>query len=215
MTVQKFIKYIPLDITGKPLNSTHELTLNILDKSGNYVLHKDVVRHLNSKRQGTVSTKTRSEVRGGGRKPWQQKGTGRARAGSNRSPLWKGGGVIFGPKSRLNYVKLNQKERKLSLQTLIYNKRKNILVIDNLENFIEEPKTKNFYSFCKNLGIDLNQKTLVIVSKKTHKLRLSTRNLKHVELISASNLNTLCLLDSKQILLTPLAINYIKEAYCD
>jgi len=88
MTVQKFIKYIPLDITGKPLDSTHELTLNILEKSGNYVLHKDVVRHLNSKRQGTVSTKTRSEVRGGGAKPWQQKGTGRARAGSNRSPLW-------------------------------------------------------------------------------------------------------------------------------
>ena len=69
MTVQKFIKYIPLDITGKPLDSTHELTLNILDKSGNYVLHKDLLRHLNSKRQGTVSTKTRSEVRGGGRKP--------------------------------------------------------------------------------------------------------------------------------------------------
>ena len=95
MTVQKFIKYTPVDIAGKPLNSTHELTLNILDKSGNYVLHKDIVRHLNSKRQGTVSTKTRSEVRGGGRKPWQQKGTGRARAGSNRSPLWKGGGVIL------------------------------------------------------------------------------------------------------------------------
>merc|ERR1712157_211862 len=185
------------------------------DKSGNYLLHKDLLRHLNSQKQGTVSTKTRGEVRGGGRKPLQQKGTGRARAGSNRSPLWKGGGVIFGPKSRLNNVKLNQKERKLSLQTLLYNKRKNILVIDNLENFIEEPKTRNFYSFCKNLGIDLNQKTLVIVSKKTDRLKLSTCNLKHIELISASNLNTLCLLNSKQILLTPLAINDIKEAYCD
>ena len=215
MTVQKFIKYNSLDINGQVLNDEHKLELNVLEKSGNSLIHKDILRHQISQKQGTSSSKTRSEVRGGGRKPWQQKGTGRARAGSNRSPLWKGGGVIFGPKSRSNHVKLNQKERKLSLQTLLYNKRKNILVIDNLENFIEKPKTKNFYNFCKSLDINLNQKTLVIVSKKTHKLKLSTRNLKHVELILASNLNTLCLLNSKQILLTPLAINDIKEAYCD
>jgi len=95
MTVQKFIKYTPLDITGKSFDSIQKLELNILEKSGNYVLHKDLLRHNNSQRQGTSSTKTRSEVRGGGRKPWRQKGTGRARAGSNRSPLWKGGGVIL------------------------------------------------------------------------------------------------------------------------
>jgi len=215
MTVQKFVTYDVLDNNGQILNDQQKLELKVLEKSGNYLLYKDISRQQKQQKQGTVSTKTRGEVRGGGRKPWQQKGTGRARAGSNRSPLWKGGGVIFGPKSRSNHVKLNQKERKLSLQTLLYNKRKNILVIDNLENFIEKPKTKNFYNFCKSLDINLNQKTLVIVSKKTHKLKLSTRNLKHVELILASNLNTLCLLNSKQILLTPLAINDIKEAYCD
>ena len=214
MTVQKFIKYIPVDITGKPLNSTHELTLNILDKSGNYVLHKDLVRHLNSKRQGTVSTKTRSEVRGGGRKPWQQKGTGRARAGSNRSPLWKGGGVIFGPKPKTISKKLNKKERQLSLQTLLYNKRNIISVIDNLENTFETPKTKAFIDFCGKCDIDLNQKVLIIVSQKTNGLKLSTRNVKNVELISASNLNTLSLVKAKQILLTPLAVNEIKETYC-
>jgi large subunit ribosomal protein L4 len=121
MTIQKFIKYTPLDLTGKPLDSTQELTLNVLEKSGNYLLHKDLLRHYNSQRQGTVSTKTRSEVRGGGRKPWQQKGTGRARAGSNTSPLWKGGGVTFGPKPKTISLKLNKKERKLALQTLLYN----------------------------------------------------------------------------------------------
>jgi large subunit ribosomal protein L4 len=215
MTVQKFVTYDVLDNNGQILNDQQKLELKVLEKSGNYLLYKDISRQQKQQKQGTVSTKTRGEVRGGGRKPWQQKGTGRARAGSNRSPLWKGGGVIFGPKSRSNHVKLNQKERKLSLQTLLYNKRKNILVIDNLENFIEKPKTKNFYNFCKSLDINLNQKTLVIVSKKTHKLKLSTRNLKHIELISASNLNILCLLNSKQILLTPLAINDIKETYCD
>jgi len=214
MTVQKFIKYNSLDINGQVLNDEHKLELNVLEKSGNYLIHKDILRHQISQKQGTVSTKTRSEVRGGGRKPWQQKGTGRARAGSNRSPLWKGGGVIFGPKPKKVVLKLNKKERKLALQTLLYNKRNNISVIDNLENVIDSPKTKTFLNIFKKCGIELEQKVLIIVSKKTMPLKLSVRNMKNVELISASNLNTLSLLKAKQILLTPLAVNDIKETYC-
>jgi large subunit ribosomal protein L4 len=215
MTVQKFIKYTPLDIKGKPLDSIQELELSVLEKSGNYLLHKDLLRHYNSQRQGTVSTKTRSEVRGGGRKPWRQKGTGRARAGSNRSPLWKGGGVIFGPKPKTVSLKLNKKERRLALQTLLYNKKNNILIIENLEAELTESKTKNFLKICDNCSVNLNQKILVIVSKKTVPLKLATQNLKNVELISSSNLNTFSLLKAKQIILTPLAINDIKEIYCD
>ena len=213
MTVQKFIKYIPVDITGKPLNSTHELTLNILDKSGNYVLHKDLVRHLNSKRQGTVSTKTRSEVRGGGRKPWQQKGTGRARAGSNRSPLWKGGGVIFGPKPRKFNYKINKKERQLAFQTLFYSKRNQVLLVQNLEDEFKLPKTKEFINLCKNCNIQLDQKTLLVVSEKTPALLLATRNIKNIEIISVSHLNTLSVLKAKQIVVTTQALNYMKEIY--
>jgi len=215
MTIQKFIKYTQVDITGKELSSEQELKLNVLDESGNYLIHKDFVRHLNAKRQRTAGTKTRSEVRGGGRKPWQQKGTGRARAGSNRSPLWKGGGVIFGPKPRTISLKLNKKERRLALQTLLYNKKKNILIIKDLENESLETKTKSFLKICKNCNISLNQKVLVIVSKKTISLKLSTQNIRNVELILASNLNTFSLLKAKQIILTPLAINNIKEIYCD
>ena len=214
MSIEKFIKYTSLDITGKQLESNHELKLNILETSGNYLLHKDLLRHFSSQKQGTVSTKTRSEVRGGGRKPWRQKGTGRARAGSNRSPLWKGGGVIFGPKPRKVYLKLNKKERRLALQTLLYNKKDNLLIIENLESQITEAKTKAFIKVCKNCMINLDQKVLVIVSEKTNPLKLATQNLKNVELISASNINTLSLLKAKQIILTPLAINYIKEIYC-
>ena len=214
MTVQKFIKYNSLDINGQVLSDEHQLELNVLEKSGNYLIHKDVLRHQISQKQGTVSTKTRSEVRGGGRKPWQQKGSGRARAGSNRSPLWRGGGVIFGPKPKKTVLKLNKKERKLALQTLLYNKRNNISVIENLENAIDSAKTKAFFTICKNCGVDLNQKVLVIVSKKTPALKLSIRNMKNVELISASNLNTLSILKAKQILLTSLAVNDIKETYC-
>ncbi len=215
MTVQKFITYTPLDINGKSLNSTCELKLNVLELTGNYLIHRDFLRHSISQKQGTVSTKTRSEVRGGGRKPWKQKGTGRARAGSNRSPLWKGGGVIFGPKPKTVSLKLNKKERRLALQTLLYNKKNSILIIKDLETEIRGPKTKDFLKICQDCTVNLNQKVLVIVSEKTIPLKLSTQNLKDVELISASNLNTLSLLKAKQIILTPSAIDNIKEIYCD
>ena len=215
MTVQKYIKYTQINITGKQLSSEQELKLNVLDESGNYLIHKDFVRHSTAKRQRTVATKTRSEIRGGGRKPWQQKGTGRARAGSNRSPLWKGGGVIFGPKPKTVSLKLNKKERRLALQTLLYNKKNNILILENLENELTGIKTKNFLKICKDCNINLKQKILVVVSKKTVPLKLSTKNIKNVELILASNLNTFSLLKAKQIILTPLAIDAIKEIYCD
>lgn len=215
MTVQKFITYNPININGQISDSTNQLRLNVLEKSGNYLIHKDLLRHYNSQKQGTVSTKTRSEVRGGGRKPWKQKGTGRARAGSNRSPLWKGGGVTFGPKPKTISLKLNKKERKLALQTLLYNKRNNLLIIENLETAIDVAKTKNFLKICENCGINSDQKLLVIVSEKTIPLKLSTQNIKNVELILASNLNTFSILKAKQIILTPLAINYIKEIYCE
>ena len=214
MTVQKFIQYNSLDLNGQVLNDEHKLELTVLENSGNYLIHKDILRHQISKKQGTVSTKTRSEVRGGGRKPWKQKGTGRARAGSNRSPLWKGGGVIFGPKPKTTSIKLNKKERKLALQTLLYNKRNNVLIISGLEESVDIPKTKILDNILKKCSVRLDDKVLLIVSKKTIPMKLSIRNMKNVELISASNLNTLSLLKAKQILLTPLAINDIKETFC-
>jgi len=215
MAVQKIIEYNSLDSNGKISSDKYNFKLNILEDSGNYLIHRDILRHQLSQKQGTVSTKTRSEVRGGGKKPWQQKGSGRARAGSNRSPLWRGGGVIFGPKPKTTNLKLNKKERNLALQTLLYNKRNTISIIGELESLVNESKTKGFCDICKNYNIDLNQKILLVVSKKTTSLKLSTRNLKNVELICASNLNTLSLLKAKQILLTPLAVNDIKEIYCD
>jgi large subunit ribosomal protein L4 len=215
MTVQKLVTYNVLDTKGQVLNSDQNFELNIVEQSSNYLIHKDITRQQIAKKQGTVSTKVRSEVSGGGRKPWKQKGTGRARAGSNRSPLWKGGGVIFGPKPRITKIKLNQKERQLALKTLLYNKRDSISVVEDLENIIEVPKTNTFCTICKNCGVSLEKKLLIIVSKKTKALKLATRNIKNVELILASNLNTLSVLKTEQILLTPQAISDIKEIYCD
>lgn len=214
MTVQKSIEF-----------NEDVLKLNVLEDSGNYLIHRDILRQQISQKQGTVSTKTRSEVRGGGKKPWQQKGTGRARAGSSRSPLWRGGGVIFGPKPKMTVLKLNKKERKLAVQTLLYNKRKNILVSAKLEELGKElqsadNKTKKFSNFCKKeLNIDLNKTKLLVVSESSNSLSktfwLATRNLKNVEVISSTNLNTLSLLKAEQILITPIALNNIKEIYCD
>ena len=215
MAVQKFIKYNQIDQTGKIIDNENTLTLKIIEKSGNYLIHRDIIRHQLNQKQGTLSTKTRGEVRGGGRKPWRQKGTGRARAGSNSSPLWKGGGVIFGPKPKIIVTKLNKKERNLALQTLLYNKRNNIVVIDDLELIIKNPKTKQFCDFCNVCKINIKQKTLLIVSEKTRPLRLATKNLKNLELISVLNLNTLSLLKAKQILITPSALHLLKETYCD
>jgi len=215
MSVQKVITYNPVNLAGEKLDSTCELKLKILENSGNYLVHKDILRHNISTKQGTSSTKTRSEVRGGGRKPWKQKGTGRARAGSNSSPLWKGGGVIFGPKPKTVSIKVNKKERRLALQTLLYNKKNNILVIENLEKGLTDSKTKSFLDICNNCSVNLDHKVLIVVAEKTVPLKLATQNLQNVELILASNLNTFSLLNAKQILLTPLALTTIKEIYCD
>lgn len=213
MSVQKKVTYKTVNLVGEQLDSTYELDLKVLTNSGNYLIHKDILRHHVLKQQATVSTKTRSEVRGGGRKPWRQKGTGRARAGSNRSPLWKGGGVIFGPKPRSKSYKLNKKERRLALETLLYNKKDQILLIDNLEDNFVIPKTKEFCKVCQKCGINLNQKVLVVVSKKVTPLKLAVQNIKNVELISTNHLNTLSLIKAKQVVITNSALIDLKKVF--
>jgi len=215
MAIQKLVKYDVLNFETQKLNQNHEINYNVLEITGNYLLHKDILRHQNLNKQGSVSTKTRKEVRGGGRKPWRQKGTGRARAGSNSSPLWKGGGVIFGPKDRVFNYKLNKKERKLALQTLLYNSQKQTTIIDDLEQSIKKIKTSDFSKLLKNLNFSLEEKNLIVVSKKTDAIYLSSKNIKNIELILASNLNTLSLLKAKKILITLNGLKDIKEIYCD
>ena len=187
---------------------------------GNYLIHRDILRHQASQRQGTVSTKTRSEVRGGGKKPWRQKGTGRARAGSSRSPLWKGGGVIFGPKPKTVTLKMNKKERRLALQTLFSNKLSHnnnsspndtdtkIFVLESPDDI---RKTKDFCKYYQDqISKNLNEKVLLIVGKKSLHLKLATQNLKNVELILASNLNTLSLLKVNRIIITQEAMEDLR-----
>lgn len=213
MTVQKFITYNSVDINGKTLSDEYKLELNVLEKSGNYLIHKDILRHQSSQRQGTISTKTRSEVRGGGRKPWRQKGTGRARAGSSRSPLWKGGGVIFGPKPKVVTHKLNKKEFQLALRTLLFNKRESLVVFDNFE--IENCKTKEFLNLISKADKNLDSKTLIVLSNANDPIQLAVRNIPTVETVLATSLNIKALLRAQQIFLDETTLNLIKEIYCN
>nr|YP_009390089.1 50S ribosomal protein L4 [Sheathia arcuata]ART65453.1 50S ribosomal protein L4 [Sheathia arcuata] len=195
---------------GKP-----EIKLKIATSNSMYIIHSALVKQLATKRQGTAHSKTRSEVRGGGRKPWKQKGTGKARAGSIRSPLWKGGGVTFGPRTR-NYIsKINTKERKLAIRTLLYNKAPHILVISNEEIFLAKPSTQLLLDKIQNLNLDLNKRILIIVDNKDKTLYLSHRNLQNIDIIQANQINIIALLNAEQILITSTSLKQIEEVYND
>ena len=126
---------------------TATLDLNVAkEDNAAHIVHRAIVRQMHNSRQGTLSSKTRSEVRGGGRKPWRQKGTGRARAGSNRSPLWRGGGVIFGPRPRDFDVKMNRKERRLALRTAFQSRVDDMVVVENFADQLTTPKTREVLS---------------------------------------------------------------------
>jgi large subunit ribosomal protein L4 len=177
------------------------------------VVHRALVRQLANARQGTVSTKTRAEVRGGGRKPWRQKGTGRARAGSNRSPLWRGGGVIFGPKPRDYSLKMNRKERRLALRTAFQSRAEDMIVVQDFADQLARPKTKELVSALTRWGVEAGSKVLMIVGERNENVYLSARNVENLRLISANNLNIFDILHADRIVATASALDKIQEVY--
>lgn len=185
------------------------------EESAAHVVHRALVRQMNNARQGTVSTKTRAEVSGGGRKPWRQKGTGRARAGSTRSPLWKGGGVIFGPKPRDFSVKMNRKERRLALRTAFQSRVEDLIVVEDFAENLSRPKTKELLQAMSRWGVEANAKVLLIVGQRDENVYLSARNVEKLRLISATNLNVFDILAADQVVVTRSALATIQEVYSD
>ncbi len=183
------------------------------ESSANHILHRAVVRQLANARQGTVSTKTRAEVSGGGRKPWKQKGTGRARAGSNRSPLWRGGGVIFGPKPRDYSQKMNRKERRLALRTALMSRSEDLIVVQDFSAQLPRPKTKELMNALTRWGVEVGSKVLLITAEKQETIYLSARNVPRLKLIAADQLNVFDLLHADRIVATNEAIAKIQEVY--
>nr|YP_009397886.1 ribosomal protein L4 [Sonderella linearis]ARW67072.1 ribosomal protein L4 [Sonderella linearis] len=218
MKIIKQLKYvikIKKNTISQEENAILQMNFNIHNDKNKqmYIIHKALQQQLKNKRIRNAHTKTRSEVRGGGKKPWKQKGTGRARAGSTRSPLWKGGGTIFGPRKKIYKSKINKKEKKLALRTIIYNKFPNTIITDQLLNNLNQPNTKYGIQELNQLGINLKsvQKILIIVEKSTRNLYLSYRNIKNVNTIEAKNINILSLLKADIIIMTPESLKLINQ----
>ncbi|HHT39530.1 MAG: 50S ribosomal protein L4 [Acholeplasmatales bacterium] len=173
------------------------------------ILHDVVVAQRNAMRQGTHKTKTRSEVRGGGRKPWRQKGTGRARHGSRRSPIWRGGGVTFGPTPRSYGSKLNRKAKRLALKSALsyHVLNNNVVVLETLQQ--NDIKTKNFVTMMN--ALNLTEKTLFVDKELQDVIILSGRNIPKVKLENADHTSVYQLMDANQLVLTVEAIKYFEE----
>ncbi|WP_028543509.1 50S ribosomal protein L4 [Paenibacillus taiwanensis] len=176
-----------------------------------HVLHDAVVMQLASLRQGTHKVKGRSEVRGGGRKPWKQKGTGRARQGSIRSPQWKGGGVVFGPTPRSYAYKLPKKVRRLAIKSALSSKvlENKIIVLDELS--LNAPKTKEFQAILNNLKVE--RKALVVVPEYNDNVALSARNIPSVKLVAADGVNVYDVLRHQNLIITKDAVSKVEEVF--
>jgi large subunit ribosomal protein L4 len=175
-----------------------------------HLLHRAVVAQLANKRQGTQSALTRAEVRGGGRKPWRQKGTGRARQGSTRSPQWTGGGVVFAPKPRDYSMKMNKKEKRIALKSALTAKvvDQKFIVLDEL-NF-NEIRTKNMVAVLENLKVE---KALVVIEGENKNVVLSTRNIEGVKTASTNTINVYDLLKYDTCIVTKSTVAAIEEVY--
>jgi large subunit ribosomal protein L4 len=183
------------------------------EENAPHIIHRAIVRHLANARQGTASSKTRAEVRGGGRKPWRQKGTGRARAGSIRSPLWRGGGVTFGPKPRDYSLKMNRKERQLALRTAVIGRAEDTIVVENFADQLQQPKTKELVSALSRWGATSDNKILLILSEIPENVYLSARNVPNVKLIKADCLNVYDVISADRLVTTSDALAKIQEVY--
>ncbi len=200
-----------LDMKGKKVSEI-ELSESVFGIEVNdVVVHEALVNYLANQRQGTQSTKTRAEVRGGGKKPWRQKGTGRARHGSIRSPIWVKGGIAFGPKPRSYRYKLPKKVRALAIKSVLTTKFSNgdLIVVDKID--LKEIKTAEIVKVLKNLKI--TNKALVMLNEKNVNVQASSRNLENVKTTLVNTINIYDLLNYEKLVIDSQAIKSLEEVY--
>ena len=199
------------DIKGKKVSDV-ELAENIFGIEPNEaIVHSVLVNYLANQRQGTQSTKTRAEVRGGGKKPWRQKGTGRARQGSIRAPQWVKGGIALGPKPRSYKYTVNKKERRLAIKSLLSSKvlENELTVVDKLE--LKEIKTKTMVKALSDLKVE--GKTLIVLADKNENVLMSSRNIEGVKTILLNNINVFDLLKYTNLILPVDTVKKLEEVY--
>ena len=199
------------DIKGKKVSDV-ELAESVFGIEPNEaIVHSVLVNYLANQRQGTQSTKTRAEVRGGGRKPWRQKGTGRARQGSIRAPHWVGGGIALGPKPRSYSYKLNKKERRLAIKSCLSSKviENELTVVDKFE--FNAIKTKEVAKMLNSLKLE--GKTLILLPEKNEIIQKSARNIKGVKTLSVNTINAYDLVNYKNLVVTLDTVKRLEEVY--
>ena len=200
-----------VDMKGKKVSDL-ELAENVFGIEPNEaVVHSVLVNYLANQRQGTQSTKTRAEVRGGGKKPWRQKGTGRARQGSIRAPQWIKGGIALGPKPRSYKYTVNKKERQLAIKSILSSKvlEKELTVVDKLE--VKEIKTKTMVKALADMKVE--GKTLIVLPEKNNEVYMSSRNIEGVKTILLNNINVFDLLKYTNLVLPVDTVKKLEEVY--
>ena len=200
-----------VDMKGKKVSDL-ELAENVFGIEPNKaVVHSVLVNYLANQRQGTQSTKTRAEVRGGGKKPWRQKGTGRARQGSIRAPQWIKGGIALGPKPRSYKYTVNKKERQLAIKSILSSKvlEKELTVVDKLE--VKEVKTKTMVKALADMKVE--GKTLIVLPEKNNEVYMSSRNIEGVKTILLNNINVFDLLKYTNLVLPVDTVKKLEEVY--
>ena len=200
-----------LDIKGKKVNDI-ELADSVFGIEPNeHIVHSVLVNYLANQRQGTQSTKTRAEVSGGGKKPWRQKGTGRARQGSIRAPQWIKGGIALGPKPRSYKYSVNKKEKRLAIKSVLSSKvlEKELTVVDKLE--LKEIKTKTMVKALADMKVE--GKTLIVLPENNENVLMSSRNIEGVKTIVANNINVFDLLKYTNLILPVDTVKKLEEVY--
>lgn len=205
---------LPVKSTSGGDAGTESLALKVApDSSAKGLVHRYLVYAQQNARRGTASTLTRGEVRGGGKKPYKQKGTGGARRGSNVSPLFPGGGISFGPKPKDWSIKMNKKERRLALATALQSAAADTIVVDDLSNAVPDGKTKTLVSLLASVGAAPDKKTLLIVKDADEKLTLAGRNVAKLSINSAAAIHVFDVLHADNIVIDKAALEHIKTFY--
>uniref|UniRef100_A0A7N0ZZG9 Large ribosomal subunit protein uL4c n=1 Tax=Kalanchoe fedtschenkoi TaxID=63787 RepID=A0A7N0ZZG9_KALFE len=202
-----------LSFTGEKIGETELTVKSAPPETARAVVHRGIITDQRNSRRGTASTLTRAEVRGGGKKPFPQKKTGRARRGSQRTPLRPGGGVVFGPKPKDWSVKINRKEKQLALSTAIASAAANTVVVEDIEGAFEKPSTKEFIAAMKRWGIDPKEKSMFLMTELNDNVVLSSRNIGTLRMLTPRTLNLFDILNSDKLVLTKAAVEYLNQRY--
>ncbi|GLT31060.1 hypothetical protein SLA2020_058260 [Shorea laevis] len=202
-----------LSFTGEKIGETYLDLKSAPPETARAVIHRAILTDQQNKRRGTASTLTRSEVKGGGRKPYPQKKTGRARRGSMRTPLRTGGGVIFGPKPKDWSIKINKKEKRLAISTALSSALESTIVVEDFGENFEKPKTKEFIAAMKRWGLDPMEKSMFFMMEVPQNVMLSSRNIGTLSMLTPRTLNLFDILNSDKLVLTPAAVDYLNGRY--